>query len=159
MSGTHRYAIAVEWTGNTGAGTASYKSYARDHEIRALGKPAVAASSDPSFRGDPARYNPEELLVASLSSCHMLWFLHLCARDRIVVTAYLDDAAGTMVEDATGGGHFTAVMLRPDITVKGPVDAVTLDALQHEAHEKCFIAASVNFPVRCEATYHSATTD
>ena len=153
---THHDQATVEWTGNTGAGTASFKGYERAHEIRISGKPPIPGSSDPAFRGDPARYNPEDLLVASLSTCHMLWFLHLAAVAKVVVVAYLDQAAGTMIEDASGAGRFSEVVLAPAVTIKGPVDAARIEALHHEAHEKCFIANSVNFPVRCNGTCRSA---
>jgi organic hydroperoxide reductase OsmC/OhrA len=159
MSGLHRYVVSVEWTGNTGKGTASYKAYDRDHEVRITGKPVILGSSDPAFRGDAARHNPEELLVASLSTCHMLWFLHLCAREAVVVEAYADEAVGSMREDESGGGRFTEVVLRPVVTVRGRADAATIDGLHHDAHEKCFIAASVNFPVRCEGRVLALATD
>jgi organic hydroperoxide reductase OsmC/OhrA len=159
MSGLHRYSVTVEWTGNSGKGTVSYKAYERDHEIRIAGKPAILGSSDPAFRGDPARHNPEDLLVSSLSTCHMLWFLHLCAREKIVVDAYVDEATGTLREDESGGGRFTEVVLRPVVTVRGKADPATIEALHHEAHEKCFIAASVNFPVRCEGRVLALATD
>lgn len=149
MGREHRYAATVTWTGNLGAGTAGYKAYSRDHDIAASGKPVLSGSSDPAFRGDPARYNPEDLLVASLSSCHMLWYLHLCSRDGIIVTAYTDPASGTMVERADGGGHFAQVTLRPTATIaKGDPDHAR--ELHHEAHRLCFIANSVNFPVTVE---------
>ncbi len=155
MAGTHRYAATVEWTGNTGTGTASYKSYERAHEIRIAGKPSIPGSSDPAFRGNPARYNPEDLLVASLSTCHMLWFLHLAAASKVVVTAYVDEASGIMIEEASGAGRFTEVALAPSVTIEGPVDAAKIEALHHQAHQKCFIANSVNFPVRCRGTCRS----
>ncbi len=155
MAGTHRYAATVEWTGNTGTGTASYKSYERAHEIRIAGKPSIPGSSDPAFRGNPARYNPEDLLVASLSTCHMLWFLHLAAASKVVVTAYVDEASGIMIEEASGAGRFTEVALAPSVTIEGPVDATKIEALHHQAHQKCFIANSVNFPVRCRGTCRS----
>ncbi|RYG00875.1 MAG: OsmC family peroxiredoxin, partial [Chitinophagaceae bacterium] len=116
----HSYHTKVEWTGNTGNGTESYRSYERDHTISVHGKLPIAASSDPSFRGDKTRYNPEELLVASLSSCHMLWYLHLCATAGIIVETYTDNAIGEMKEDADGGGVFTKVVLRPVISIKDP---------------------------------------
>jgi organic hydroperoxide reductase OsmC/OhrA len=159
MSGLHRYAVSVEWTGNTGKGTASYKAYERDHEVRVAGKPVILGSSDPAFRGDASRHNPEDLLVASLSTCHMLWFLHLCAREKIAVEAYADEAVGTMHEDDSGAGRFTEVVLQPVVTVRGQADAATIESLHHEAHEKCFIAASVNFPVRCEGRVLELATD
>ena len=148
----HRYAIRTEWTGNLGEGTANYRAYSRDHVISATGKPDLSGSSDPAFRGDASRYNPEDLLVASLSSCHMLWYLHLCAQARIVVLAYRDDAAGTMVEDADGGGRFSEAVLRPVATLAAGGDAASAIALHQEAHRLCFIANSVNFPVRIEPT-------
>jgi organic hydroperoxide reductase OsmC/OhrA len=114
MSKPHRYEIAVRWTG---AATTNYAAYSRNHEITAKGKPPIEGSSDPAFRGDAARYNPEEMLVASLSSCHMLWYLHLCAESGVVVTAYEDSAVGVMREEPDGGGVFTEVVLRPVATI------------------------------------------
>jgi organic hydroperoxide reductase OsmC/OhrA len=146
----HSYSVSVQWTGNLGQGTSSYRTYARDHEISALGKPTVLASSDPSFRGDQSRYNPEDLLVASLSACHMLSYLHLCAVSGIVVTDYQDEAKGTMVETEGGGGHFTQVTLRPAVKVSPGSDTDLALQLHEKAHHLCFIASSVNFPVLCE---------
>ncbi|MET0399931.1 MAG: OsmC family protein [Longimicrobiaceae bacterium] len=150
--GEHSYEVRVTWTGDLGEGTSGYRSYARAHEIEAAGKPPIPGSSDPAFRGDPARYNPEELLVASLSTCHMLWFLHLAAEAGVVVTGYRDDARGRMLETPDGGGRFTEVVLRPAVTVRAGTDPAAADALHGRAHELCFIASSVNFPVRCEPT-------
>jgi organic hydroperoxide reductase OsmC/OhrA len=144
----HHYRALLEWADP--AGTAPASTHSRNHVIRIFGKPDIAASSDPSFRGDPARHNPEDLLVASLASCHMLWYLGLCARAGIAVTHYADDAEGVMVEEAaTGGGRFTQVTLRPRVTIKSG-DRDKAYALHHKAHELCFIANSVNFPVACE---------
>lgn len=149
---THTYRATTTWAGNLGEGTRTYRAYSRNHDIEVAGKAPLLCSSDPAFRGDPSRHNPEDLLVASLSGCHMLWFLHLCAEAGVVVTAYRDEATGTMAETADAGGHFTEVVLRPQVTVEGTADAGRLDALHHRAHALCFIASSVNFPVRCEAT-------
>jgi organic hydroperoxide reductase OsmC/OhrA len=146
---THRYTVALEWTGNTGAGTAGYTDYSRDHVLRAPGKPDLAGSSDPHFRGDAARWNPEELLVASLSACHQLWYLHLAAEAGIVVTAYRDAAEGEMALEPDGGGRFVAVTLRPEVTIAAG-DAARAHALHAEAARLCFIARSVAFPVRHE---------
>ena len=151
MSGkTHTYTCATTWTGNTGKGTSSYAAYSRDHVYSAPGKPDLPGSSDPAFRGDARRYNPEELLVASLSSCHMLWYLHLCAEAGVNVLAYRDEAKGTMVEDRAKGGYFTQVTLHPEVTIAKGSDAAKARQLHHAAHEKCYIANSVNFPVVCE---------
>jgi organic hydroperoxide reductase OsmC/OhrA len=147
----HRYRVSVRWTGNTGTGTAGYRTYERRHEISAEGKPLIAASSDPAFRGDRARWNPEELLVAALSSCHQLWYLHLCAEAGIVVVDYADHAEGKMVETADGAGQFERVTLRPRVAIAPGSDAVKALALHGEAHAKCFIARSVNFSVDHEA--------
>lgn len=144
----HRYTVDVVWTGNHGTGTSGYRGYGREHEIRIDGKPPIAGSSDPAFLGDPGRHNPEDLLVAALSSCHMLWYLHLAAVAGIVVTAYADRAGGTMATDADGG-RFTDVLLRPRVVIAAG-DAALAAALHEEAHHACFIARSVNFPVRCE---------
>ena len=156
----HQYSVQVEWTGNTGSGTSGYRSYKRDHQISAGEKRIIEGSSDPGFRGDAGRYNPEELLVASLSACHMLWYLHLCAEASIVVTEYRDEAAGTMVETADGGGRFSAVVLRPAVTVSPESDTELAMQLHEKAHALCFrrfvlrrrkgIANSINFPLSCE---------
>lgn len=142
----HHYALEIEWTGNRGTGTSDYKSYARDHVIRAEGKPSIEGSSDRSFRGDATRWNPEELLLAALSQCHMLSYLHVAASNGIVVTSYVDAATGTMEQTHDGGGHFTSATLRPVVTISAG-DLTLATELHHEASEKCFIAASVNFPV------------
>lgn len=150
---THQYQVALHWTGNTGDGTSSYRAYERSHTIAAPGKPPILGSADPAFRGDRTCYNPEELLVASLSSCHMLWYLHLCATAGIVVTHYGDRPLGTMAETDTGGGRFVSVVLRPEVTIaQGDLDLA--QQLHDQAHHQCFIANSVNFPVQCEASIH-----
>ncbi len=154
---THIYRTTARWTGNRGSGTSAYRAYGRDHEISASGKPVVPASSDPAFNGDPARYNPEDLLVASLSGCHMLWYLHLCAVNKVVVLEYEDNAAGTLEETADGGGHFVEVTLHPAITITAQSDLETARRLHHEAHDKCFIANSVNFPVRVQPQIRAAS--
>ena len=146
----HHYPVHMKWTGNTGTGTREYRGYERAHEYSVPGKPVIPGSSDPAFRGDNTRYNPEELLVMSLSSCHMLWVLHLAAAAGIVVTAYEDSASGTMVETADDGGHFTEVVLRPRVTCEAGTDRSRLAGIHERAHHLCFIANSVNFPVRCE---------
>ena len=143
----HHYAVRVTWTGNLGVGTRGYRDYGRDHEISAPGKPSIAGSSDPGFRGDAARWNPEELLVASISACHKLWYLHLCSAAGVVVEAYEDLAEGVMAEDADGGGRFVAVILKPTVTLAPGADADTAARLHNDAHDKCFVANSVNFPV------------
>jgi len=146
----HSYSIHMRWTGNTGQGTREYRGYERSHEYSVEGKPVIPGSSDPAFRGDRTRYNPEELLVMSLSSCHMLWYLHLAAESKIVVVDYQDAAVGTMVEDAEKGGYFTEVILRPSVTIEAGSDAAIAESLHARAHHLCFVANSVNFPVRCE---------
>jgi organic hydroperoxide reductase OsmC/OhrA len=147
---THSYDVSVTWTGNRGTGTSGYRDYARDHDVTAAGVPPIAGSSDPAFRGDPGRWNPELELTAALSQCHMLWFLHLCAVAGVVVTGYADDARGTMAETDDGGGRFTEVVLRPQVTVASADMTERAQALHAEANAKCFIANSVSFPVRHE---------
>ena len=147
--GGHNFRVTVEWTGDRGTGTSGYGDYERSHDIAAAGKPFIPGSSDPSFRGDPGRWNPEELLVASLSACHKLWYLHLCSVAGIRVTSYRDEAEGEMQVDKEGGGRFTRVTLRPEIEFAAGEEALA-ERLHHEAHAKCFIANSVNFPVSCE---------
>lgn len=143
----HTYEVRTEWTGNDGQGTTTYNAYRRDHAITVAGKPLIPGSSDPNFRGDPSRYNPEELLVASLSACHMLWYLHLCAIKKISVIAYHDAALGVLEEAANGGGKFVRVELRPVVTISAGDDQARARTLHEEAHHYCFIANSVNFPV------------
>jgi len=148
---THTFHVSTRWVGNLGSGTSAYTAYSRDHEISAPGKAIpIPGSSDPAFRGDAARYNPEELLVASLSTCHMLWMLHLCAVKGIVVTAYADDASAEMALHPDGSGEFTAATLRPRMTIADPARIPDAIALHGRAHSLCFIARSVNFPVGCE---------
>ena len=151
----HTYEAALRWTGARGVGTTSYTSYGRDHEVVAEGKPPLLGSADPAFRGDPARYSPEELLVAALAQCHMLWFLHLAAVDGVVVVGYTDNAQGRMRVEAAGHGQFTEVVLRPCVTLASShradgraVEDADVSALHARAREHCFIARSVNFPVR-----------
>src|ERR1700735_1814664 len=148
MTKKHRYSVSIKWTGNTGTGTSGYRNYGRQHEISAgTEKPSIPGSSDPSFRGDAARWNPEELLVASLSACHQLWYLHLCAEAGIVVQAYRDDAVGVMVEQSDGAGQIESVTLRPHATLAPGADEAVARRLHEEATRMCFIARSVSFRV------------
>ena len=147
---THTYGTSVSWPAHRGDATTNYRAYRRDHTVFSDGKTPIDASSDPAFRGDPARYNPEELLVASLSSCHMLWYLHLCSVNGIVVVDYRDDASGVMEESADGSGRFVRVTLRPRVIFSPESDETKALELHHEAHRLCFIARSVNFPVVVE---------
>jgi len=144
---THAYEVQVTWAGNEGTGTSSYRGYSRAHVITANGKVPIEGSSDPAFRGDPTRWNPEELLLASLAACHKLWYLGLCAEAGIVVVAYEDNAQGTMVEQSDGAGQFTSVVLRPKVILASGSEIAKAQTLHKNAHEKCFIARSVNFPV------------
>lgn len=153
---THRYVIDLEWTGNVGQGTRSSSAYTREHRISAASKPPIAGSSDPSFRGDPARWNPEELLVASLAACHKLWYLGLCAQAGVIVQRYVDRAEGVMLEEASGAGQFESVTLRPRVVVSAHSDLDLAIALHDKAHEMCFIARSVSFPVRTLPTVATA---
>ena len=145
---THTYDVTVEWTGDLGSGTDGYRSFSRAHEVMTDGKAPIAGSSDPAFRGDPARWNPEELLVASVAQCHMLWYLHLCATNRVVVTGYADQAHGVMTMDASGGGgQITEVTLRPEVTVAEASMVAKARSLHDDVNAVCFIARSVNFPI------------
>lgn len=152
----HHYKTTITWTGNTGTGTSGIKAYERDHIISVEGKPDIPGTSEVSLLGNRLRYNPEELLLAAVSACHMLWYLYLCARDGIVVTAYEDRASGTMENTANGGGRFTGITLRPAIAISGAIDEEHLARLQHEANSLCYIASSCNFPIGHEASYRAA---
>jgi organic hydroperoxide reductase OsmC/OhrA len=152
VSRQHHYAVTVSWTGNLGTGTSGYRDYGRDHDVAAGDLPVILGSSDRAFRGDPGRWNPELELLAALSQCHMLSYLHVCAVAGVVVTGYVDAAEGTMAEDTDGGGRFTEAVLRPEVTVATADMIDSAVALHEEAGAKCFIASSVNFPVRHEPT-------
>jgi organic hydroperoxide reductase OsmC/OhrA len=157
MAREHRYTITNRWTGNLGEGTATYTGYSRHHEFSAEGKGSpIAGSSDPVFRGDRTRYNPEELLVGSLSACHMLRVLHLCADAGIVVTDYVDRAEGEMIEHGDGSGEFTRVVLRPRMTITDDARIADAMAIHERAHELCFVARSVNFRVEHEPVVAAA---
>ncbi len=147
----HNYKVQIEWTGNAGPGTSSYQGYRRDFAVSAAGKPTLPGSSDPAFRGDPTRYNPEEFLVAGLSSCHMLWYLHLCSTQGVVVLDYQDEATGAMEEGPDGSGVFTSVQLNPKVRISDPQHTGKALAIHEQAHQMCFIARSVNFPVTVTA--------
>jgi organic hydroperoxide reductase OsmC/OhrA len=144
----HAYEVDVEWTGNRGEGTTGYRAYGRDNLVRAAGKPDLAGSADRTFHGDRDRWNPEELLVAALSQCHMLSFLHVCVNHGVVVTGYRDAATGEMTETGDGGGRFTRVDLHPVVELADESQRALADSLHEEAHRLCFIANSVRFPVR-----------
>ena len=148
MAKEHQYTAQVTWTGNRGTGTSGYTAYDRDHLISANGKPDIFGSSDPAFRGNGNKYNPEDSLVAALSACHMLWYLHLCSVNGVVVIDYVDKATGIMKENEDGSGQFSEVTLHPLITVESPSMAEKAKLLHEDAHRMCFIARSVNFPVR-----------
>jgi len=152
MQGQHNYSLTVKWTGNKGTGTSNYKAYDRSHAIIVGNKPDILGSSEPAFLGDKTKHNPEDLLVASLSSCHMLWYLHLCAEAKVIVIDYIDNATGIMQETTNGGGHFTEVTLNPIVTVTEISMIETANELHKKANELCFIANSVNFPVRHNVT-------
>jgi organic hydroperoxide reductase OsmC/OhrA len=143
----HRYALTVRWTGNLGNGTSSYREYSRDHDVEIPGLPVLKGSADPTFRGDPSRYNPEQLLLTALAQCHMLSFLHVAVRHGVVVLSYEDDATGLMRLNRDGSGQFENVTLRPRVTVADPAHIAMAEDMHREANALCFIARSVNFPV------------
>jgi len=148
MKGQHHYNLTLKWTGNTGEGTSHYRSYERSHTIMIDNKAELLCSSDPAFRGDKTKHNPEEFMVASLSACHMLWYLHLCSEAGVIVTHYVDHATGTMVETSDGGGYFSEVTLNPIVTVTDDSMLEKANQLHKRANELCFSANSVKFPVR-----------
>jgi len=152
----HEYNLTVTWTGNDGTGTSSYDGYQRDHEISAPGLPTLEGSSDPQFRGDPTRWNPEQLLVASLSQCHMLWYLGIASKKGVAVTKYVDNPTGTMVTHRDGSGEFTTVTLRPVVTVTDESMQRRAQTIHSDAHAMCFIARSMNFPIGHEPTVEVA---
>jgi organic hydroperoxide reductase OsmC/OhrA len=144
----HHYNIKVEWTGNKGEGTLNYQSYRRDHTVFGEGKyNPIQGSSDPSFLGDRSKYNPEDLFLSSLAACHMLWYLHLCTANNIIVTGYTDKATGIMTESSNGSGKFTSVTLQPVVIVQDEKHLAKANSLHEEANKMCFIANSCNFQI------------
>ena len=156
MSKKHTYRTVTTWTGNLGEGTSSYTAYLRNFTVSAEGKPELHGSADPAFRGDAGRWNPEEMLLAAVSACHKLWYLHLCADAGICVTAYTDHAEAVMDEGGGGNaGRFVSAVLKPRVTIAAGNDRAKALELHHEAHRLCFIANSVNFPIECRAEIES----
>lgn len=152
----HHYNIQTTWTGNRGEGTRDYRSYDRSHVISIDGKADIQGSSDPSFRGDKSKHTPEDLFVSTLSTCHMLWYLHLCAVNGVIVLEYTDQATGTMEEDPNGSGRFTSVTLKPEVLVADQSMIEKANELHREAHKMCFIANSVNFEIAHEPVAFTA---
>lgn len=151
MPQEHLYKAKINWTGNTGEGTSNYTAYSRAHEISGEGsKDVILGSAATVYRGDASRYNPEELVVAAIAGCHMLWYLHLCADAGVIVIDYEDDASGRLTENDDGNGRFSEVAIRPRVTIKSAADVAAATLLHNEAHKFCFIANSMNFPVKYE---------
>lgn len=149
----HHYQTTITWTGNKGTGTSTLKSYERDLTMVVAGKPVIPGTSEVSIEGNKIRYNPEELLQCAVASCHMLSFLYVCAKNGVVVTAYVDHSTGTMKDTPDGGGHFTEIILKPEITIAGEINEEKLSGLHHEANKLCYIANSCNFPVYHQPIY------
>jgi organic hydroperoxide reductase OsmC/OhrA len=152
MDKIHQYSLSIKWTGDRGEGTLNYRAYERSHIITAENKPGILCSSDPVFRGDKTKYNPEELFVASIASCHMLWYLHLCADAGIVVVSYIDNPKGIVLESPDGSGCFSEVALYPVVTVTDKSMIDKANKLHKRAHELCFIANSCNFKIHHKPT-------
>lgn len=158
MPQLHTYSVDLTWTGARRSGTTSFTAYGRDHELRSGDRPALPGTSDPHFRGDPTRWSPEDLLVSSLAQCHMIWLLHLAARDGVAIVGYSDSATGTNRISSAGQGGFVEVVLHPRVSVAigaalpdgSPVTDDVLASLHAEAQERCYISRSVNFPVRVQ---------
>jgi organic hydroperoxide reductase OsmC/OhrA len=153
MHKQHHYKSTIQWTGNKGTGTDNYRNYERSHTISIENKYDILGSSDPAFRGDKTKHNPEDLFLSSLSACHMLWYLHLCSEAGIIVVDYIDNATGLMIETSNGGGQFTEVTLNPLVIVKENSMIDRANELHKRANELCFIANSVNFQIK-----HNPTT-
>lgn len=147
MKKDHHFKATINWTGNMGTGTSDYRAYDRSHSVLIDGKKEILGSSDPAFRGDKSKHNPEDMFISSLASCHMLWYLHLCSDAGIIVTHYTDNATGILTETAEGGGHFSEITLNPEVVVLESSMIDKANELHKKANELCFIANSVNFPV------------
>jgi organic hydroperoxide reductase OsmC/OhrA len=153
MAHKHDFEARVVWTGNRGEGTRSYEGYDRNWEVKTPGKPLILCSNDPLLGGDPGLHNPEDMLIATVSACHMLWYLHLASQAGIVVMGYVDDPVGHGESTPDGAGRFVGATLRPRITLAEGSDAAAADAIHGQIHQVCFIARSVNFPVHYQAVY------
>lgn len=143
----HYYKSNLEWSGNAGLGTSGYKSYERSYQVSVEGKPTLEGSSDPAFRGDKSKYNPEELFLASISSCHMLWYLHVCSVNNVIVVEYKDQAKGLMIENKDGSGQFESVTLYPSVVVQNESMIEQAMVLHQQANKMCFIANSCDFEI------------
>ena len=152
MAKIHEFPSHVVWTGNRGSGTSAYKAYDRTWDMAVEGKATVHCSNDPMLGGDPSKYNPEDMLIAAVSSCHMLWYLHLCSVAGVTVTSYVDDPVGIGESEPSGKGKFIEAVLRPKITITKESDAEKAVSIHDEIHNYCFIARSVSFPIRFEVT-------
>jgi organic hydroperoxide reductase OsmC/OhrA len=152
MQKQHHYNATIKWTGNKGSGTNGYRNYERSHQIIIENKLDILGSSDPAFLGDKTKHNPEDLLVSSLSACHMLWYLHLCSEAGVIVLDYKDTVRGVMTETSNGGGQFTEVILNPTVIVAENSMLEKANELHKKANELCFIASSMNFPVKHQPT-------
>ena len=152
MAHEHNYKLTAEWTGNKGDGTKNVRTYDRSHTVSIQGKPDLFLTTDNPAVGDKSKLNPEDLLVSALSSCHMLSYLYLCSLEGVIITSYLDNATGIMIENESGGGKFKEVTLNPIVSVTEESMVEKAIALHHKAHEICYIANSVNFEVKCNPT-------
>lgn len=150
MPDKHTFPSHIKWTGNKGTGTSTYRAYDRTWDLAVAGKPVVSCSNDPMLGGDPSKYNPEDLLITALASCHMLWYLHLCSQAHVVVTEYEDTPIGIGESEPSGKGRFLEAILRPKITITEDSSFEKAIELHQEIHQYCFIARSVNFPVTIE---------
>lgn len=155
MSKNHLFFSSIVWTGNLGSGTDTYTTYSRSHTVSSVSKESIHCSSDPMFRGDASKYNPEELFLSSISSCHMLWYLHLCADAKIVVVEYKDDCEGILKLDEHSLGKFEHITLRPTIIISEVAKIEKAKELHQLAHKFCFIAQSLNVHVSIEPTITS----
>lgn len=149
---SHSYSLTLDWQGNKGSGTSSYRAYGRDYVISMEGKPDILGTSDPAFLGDPKKHNPEDMFLASVASCHMLWYLHLASSAGIVVTAYEDKAEAEMVMNKDGSGQFSSITLKPTVTITEPDKAAVAEKIHEDVGTMCFIARSISVPIRHKAT-------
>ncbi|MFC7945298.1 OsmC family protein [Microbacterium oxydans] len=147
MSRSHHYEILVEWVGNLGSGTSSYRAFSRDHVVTAATTPPILASSDVAFRGDPGRWNPEQLFLSAIAQCHMLWFLHLASQAGVIVLSYVDAPSGEMIEQDDGRGRFETIVLRPLVTITAESDPAFAQSLHSTVADYCYIARSVSVPI------------
>lgn len=148
----HLFKAAINWTSKQNPPDSTKRFYSKSHQIKIEGKPVLEVSAAKAFKGDPELYNPEDLLLSSLVSCHMMSYLYVCSQNGIEVLEYSDNAEATLEVSPNGSGRFVAAKLYPKVKILNPEQIQLALDLHQKANELCFIANSCNFPVMHHAS-------